>query len=397
MASVSIILKKNKIKQGQGPLYLRIIKDRRTKFVSIGIKIKESDWNEETSKVKKSHPNSARLNAVIATKVAEAENIALELTTKSKSVNAYKIKEKIVGKGPTDFFAFAEKILKRIENRGSYGTFKRTKSVIEKLKIFKSSGKLYFDEIDVSFLKEYEHYLSKELKNEPNTIHANFKIIRKIINDAVSEDIINVNDNPFLRFKLHTTKTQREYLTEDELKRIEDLKLQQGTMIDHHRNMYVLAAYAGGLRVSDILQLKWKNYDGDRLNIKVQKTGSQLNIKLPQKAIEIIELYKKNKGEYIFPVLNKSNHQSEKELYIKISSATAYINKDLKEIAKLAKIDKHISFHTSRHTWATRALRKGMRIEYVSKLMGHAAIKETQVYAKIVNEELDKAMDIFNK
>ena len=79
-----------------------------------------------------------------------------------------------------------------------------------------------------------------------------------------------------------------------------------------------------------------------------------------------------------------------------ISSNTAYANKNLKVIAEKAGIEKHISFHTSRHTFATRALLKGMRIEYVSKLLGHTAIKTTQVYAKIVNSELDKAMDVFN-
>jgi len=74
-----------------------------------------------------------------------------------------------------------------------------------------------------------------------------------------------------------------------------------------------------------------------------------------------------------------------------------YANKDLKFIAESIPLGKHISFHTSRHTWATRALRKGMRIEYVSRLMGHASIRTTQVYAKIVNEDLDKAMDVFDE
>jgi integrase/recombinase XerD len=86
-----------------------------------------------------------------------------------------------------------------------------------------------------------------------------------------------------------------------------------------------------------------------------------------------------------------------RELLNAISSATTYTNKDLKKIVKLAGIHKHISFHTSRHTFATRALRKGIGIEYVSKLLGHAAIRETQAYAKIVNEELDKAMEKFNE
>lgn len=87
---------------------------------------------------------------------------------------------------------------------------------------------------------------------------------------------------------------------------------------------------------------------------------------------------------------------SAKEIDDAISSATAYINKNLKLITSKTDIEKKISFHISRHTWATRALRKGISIDKVSKLMGHSAIKETQVYAKIVNSELDKAMDAFN-
>ena len=82
--------------------------------------------------------------------------------------------------------------------------------------------------------------------------------------------------------------------------------------------------------------------------------------------------------------------------YNQISSATAYINKNLKLLATKAEIEKPLSFHISRHTWATRALRKGVSIDKVSKLMGHAQLRETQIYAKIVNEELDKAMDVFN-
>jgi site-specific recombinase XerD len=73
------------------------------------------------------------------------------------------------------------------------------------------------------------------------------------------------------------------------------------------------------------------------------------------------------------------------------------MNKNLKIIRTDLELSKKLNFHTSRHTWATSALRKGMRIEYVSKLMTHSNIKTTQIYAKIVNSELDKAMDVFNE
>jgi site-specific recombinase XerD len=90
------------------------------------------------------------------------------------------------------------------------------------------------------------------------------------------------------------------------------------------------------------------------------------------------------------------NESDARDLDSAISSASAYINKNLKFIAQKAGIEKPLSFHISRHTWATRALRKGISIDKVSKLMGHAQIRETQIYAKIVSEELDKAMDVFN-
>lgn len=61
-----------------------------------------------------------------------------------------------------------------------------------------------------------------------------------------------------------------------------------------------------------------------------------------------------------------------------------------------AGLDKHITFHTARHSWAVRALQKGMRIEYVSRLMGHASVKNAEMYAKILDSELDKAMHIFD-
>ncbi len=93
---------------------------------------------------------------------------------------------------------------------------------------------------------------------------------------------------------------------------------------------------------------------------------------------------------------NNIDLNNPRELDNAISSATSYINKNLKIICKKIGVEKNLSFHISRHTFATRALRKGISIDKVSKILGHSSIKETQVYAKIVSSEMDKAMDIFN-
>jgi integrase/recombinase XerD len=367
----------------------------------LGIYLKVKDWDPKEKKVKKSHPNSSRLNALIAKRVSDAEGVTADLETKSKTITSKKIKEEILGKEPVEFFPYADKYIQSLETSSKVGSLRRAKSVIKKMKDYQNGVPLYFDEINVKYLKDYEEYLLSKLDNKQNTVHQNLRIIRKLINDAIREDILTRNDNPFYKFSLKLEKTSREFLTEEELKKIEDLDLPKDKVINGHRNIYVFAAYTGGLRISDVLTLRWENFDGERINLNIQKTKTHLSIKLPNKALEIIKTYKPEKinpKDFIFPFLDKNlKLEDPKVLYQAISAATAYTNKDLKTIAQKAGIEKHISFHTSRHTFATAALRKGIRIEYVSKLLGHANIKETQIYAKIVNEELEKAMEVFNK
>lgn len=401
MATIKLLLKKNKkTSEGLYPLYIRVIKDRKPRFISIGIKLEKNQWDEDSQRVKKNHPNSSRMNAIIAKKRAEVESEILDLELEDKPLSKDTFNA-VKGKAKLDFFKYSEDYLAKLESKGKPGTYRRAKYTLEKLKTYHGNRPLPFSELSVSYLKNYEKYLADVLENKTNTIHSNFRIIRTVLNNAVNEDLMKRDKNPFYKFKMKTAPTERAYLTEEELQAMEDLKLKEGTNVFDHRNMYIFAAYVGGLRVSDILQLKWKNFDGTHITVNTKKTGSVVSIKLPKRALEILELYQPEKSKpnsFIFPSL-KSNFDklTPDAQHLATASATALINKNLKTIAEKADIKKSVSFHTSRHTFGTRALRKGMRIEYVSKLMGHSRIAQTEAYAKIVNEELDKAMDIFDE
>jgi len=283
---------------------------------------------------------------------------------------------------------------------GKIGTYDKNLSIIKKLREYQNGITLAFQDITPEFLTKYEKHLKTKHGNSINTVHKDLKFIRKLFNDAYSQDLIEHQIIPFNKYKLKTEKTQRTYLNEDELTQIENFVATPGTRIETHRDMFVFASSVGGLRVSDMLQLQWKHFDGQHINFTIMKTGTQLSIKVPNKGLEIIEKYqlkKPNKNAFIFPLLPANvNLNDARELDTAISRATAYINKNLKIIADKLELEKKLSFHISRHTFATRALRKGISIDKVSKLMGHAAIRETQVYAKIVSSELDKAMDVFN-
>lgn len=402
MASVTIVFRKDKINaKNEAPVHFRIIKNRRISYLASGIMLPLSHWDEKKNKVKSVHKNSARLNSFISNKFTEIQDTVYEHETISKSLTSRNLKEKVFGKKPSDFFAFADDVVKNYMTEGKIGTYYKNLSVLTKLKEYKPTSSLTFNDFTQEFLIKYEQYLRAHHKNKTNTVNKDMKFLRKVFNDAVRQDIIEYQNNPFRKYKLKLEKTHRDYLTEDELNKIEDLEPTPGSRLDLHRDMFVFAAYVGGIRVSDVLKLQWENYDGTHLHIVIKKTGVQVSIKLPNKALEILRKYVGSqhiKNAFIFPMLPEiTNLDNPETLDRAISSATAYINKNLKIIAEDAGIEKNLSFHISRHTFAVMALRKGISIDKVSKLMAHSAIRETQIYAKIVNEDLDKAMDVFNQ
>ena len=407
MATVNIIFRTDKFnKNSKAPIHFRIIINRKTKYIPTGYSVGEDEWDESNKKIKsnglnKDHKETiARMNSQISKRYSEIQNDMIELKAKQKYVSLEMINEKIIGKTPKDFLSFADSVVERYRIDNKPGTYSRTASVIRKLKEYKSE--LKFEEITPLFLKEYEYYLkSKPKPNKINTIHANIKFIRTIFNKAYEIDLIDYSLNPFLRFKLKTEKTKKECLTEEELEKFVNVETLQGTILDLVKDMFIFSSNTGGIRISDMLQLQWRCFDGKNLNFTIKKTQCQISIRVPNRGLTILSKYQKlseDKNDFIFGMLPKDILLQSAELIDNaISSSTAKINKQLKLIASDAKITKNISFHVARHTFATRALKKGIALEKVSKLLGHANIKETMVYLTITNSELDDAMELFNK
>lgn len=163
-----------------------------------------------------------------------------------------------------------------------------------------------------------------------------------------------------------------------------------------------------GIRIGDILKLKWRIYRRRRLDFVTTKTDTPINLKLGDSVMEIIRVRirrnkNKNNGElnpndYIFNILNVDiDKASEKSIVDSVKAATALINKYLKLIAVDAKIKKNLSTHVGRHSFATLLISSGVDIYTVSKLLGHTNVKTTQIYADVEQVIQDQAMDVFDK
>ena len=205
-----------------------------------------------------------------------------------------------------------------------------------------------FEELTAEFITKYELYLRTKHKNKTNTINKDLKFIRKVFNDAIRQDIIGLEVSPFRKYKLRTEKTHRSHLSDEELTLIDKCNLMEGSKIALHRDMFIFASYAGGLRVSDVLKLQWKDFNGTHLNVVIKKTKTQLSIKVPDKALDIMNRYKKctsRPTSFIFPTLPiYTSLDNPIELDRAISNATAEINKNLKIITKKRESIKIVAF-----------------------------------------------------
>jgi integrase len=158
----------------------------------------------------------------------------------------------------------------------------------------------------------------------------------------------------------------------------------------------MFAFYTAGMRASDIITLKWSNIQNGRLIYQMHKTGKIHSLKLTDKAKKILSYYGPKKfSEYVFPFFNSDiDYADAMFLPNRISAKTALINKYLKVIATKAEINKKISTHTARHSFADIARKKTNNIYNLSKTLGHSDLKVTEVYLASFDEEaVDSTLD----
>jgi len=234
-------------------------------------------------------------------------------------------------------------------------------------------GNIPFAAIDEKWLEGFENYL-KDLICE-NSILTYFNNLKALLNRAVKEKIIGINPFTYYR-KMKKPDVEKSFLSIEELKKLAKTESDSPNI----KRAFLFSCYTG-LRLSDVGMLVWGNVNGDKLDFRQKKT----------KGFEYLPLSETAKM-LLFPNKTRILGMPEDKVFILPSQQT--ITLALKRWADKAGLKKKITFHTSRHTFATVALTSGVDLYTVSKLLGHTDIKHTQIYAKIVDEKKMKAMEM---
>lgn len=410
MPTLSYYLKKRKNKN-EHPLYLRVTHDRESRYIKIDINLEEEHWNQEKQAVRKSHARQEKINRFLRVKKLDSDTLLLELMQFKPEANIdlmQKVLEAssldgIKKTGREDFLPFAEELRSGFKAQGSLQRYKNFGAVLNKLRGFWPKKKLYFEDIDVQFLRRFETYLISEHKNSVNTVGNNMKKIRRIFNVARDEEIIPSEMYPFRTYKIPTKPTTKPKLSPKEIQMIETLDLKAGTRVFDSKNIFLFAYYCRGMRFGDAVTLKWSSIKGRDMDYVMRKTGKRINITLLPQALKILSHYKgeekPNCDHFVFPFLdNRKDYSIETFLSDQISSKNTLVNANLKKIKKLTEIDVNITTHIARHSFAQLANKNNVKLLDIKDMLGHSSVITTMNYLESLGDDhLDETVaDLFN-
>lgn len=397
MSTVTAILRKKKNSQGLFPLAIRVTKNRKSSYIYTGFNIALNQWDDQKRIVKKNHPNSKRLNNLLLSKIAEISDTVLEVESDSKSTSVSHIKQRIQKGSDTNFFDLAQKHIQTLIRRNQHHQAKTEEGRIKVLKEFAKTTTLPFENITESFLYRFKSYLLGDKKLTERTVVNYLILIRTTFNIAIRDEVIDRDLYPFGRGKvtIRIPESDKVGLNKDEIIKLESLNLESQAK-QHALNVWLFSFYLAGIRVGDVLRLKWSDITDGRLNYRMSKNKKLVSLKLPEKALQILESYITsdiNKDDFIFPELRKAKLKDAKDVTRKIQTATRKFNRHLVKVATLAKIDKDISMHIARHSFGNISGAK-IPIQMLQKLYRHSSITITVNYQSnfIYNEE-DEALD----
>lgn len=387
-------LEKLSKKTNEAPVCLRITKDRKTTYKTL-IHVAPEFWNAQRQCVVR-HPNADVLNAVISHRRGKIEKDTWMLTLSHEDVSIKTIRNKLNDHLSLDFFDYADRYCRSLMAE-KYGTYQRLRSVLNKLHGFARNAPLPIRDITEDFIRRYEHYLTTVVGNSRNTIAMSMKYIAKILGDIYRTYDLDESSNPFRKLKFHFEPSSRQYLLAEEVASIRDLDLKPGSPLDNAREVFIFECYSG-LRISDILTLRWENVTEEGISIRMRKTGKVISVPLQKNVKEMLQKHASEGGNFVFGYLKSmSSDPTSKQETRAIGVATASINKSLKTIARLAGITKPLSTHIGRHSFATMLLSSGIDLPVIQELMGHHDVKVTQIYAKVISRRKTEAIDALNR
>jgi site-specific recombinase XerD len=366
-------------------IYLRITVDGRSNELSTKRLWHPDKWNPRLGRAVGTGEGSKNINTHLDTLLQEAHKARKLLMDSDREITAEAIKNQMLGIDDRKmilevFQKHNDQVATLVPQEYSPGTLDLFKRTLNHTRSF-IQWKYRVDDLDIrklnyEFISQYAFWLKSVRKCQHNSAMKYLTYFKKTVLLCVKYGWLK--SDPFAGYSLNRKEVEKPYLTEDELDRVISKDL--STRLGNVRDIFIFCCYTG-LAYIDAKQLKRselvKGFDGEQWIIKNrQKTESASRIPLLPAALQILAKYADDRQcqikDVVLPVLTNQK-----------------MNEYLKEIAERCGIEKLLTFHVARHTFATTVtLSNGVPMETVSKMLGHKNLRQTQHYAKIVDAKI---------
>ena len=385
---VLFVLPKNKVnKQNQSTIYCRITYHGSRQQFSTGIVIEIIHWDAKLQTITKKHPKSVPLNYQLDEIKSNILTSFLICISKKEPFTALEIYNQYIGKNSKKsqsvvayYKAYLAKLKKLVGlqlKENTYNKFVYVGNHLEAYVKLEFKKDVQLEDLTENFLNGFVFYLIVEKKQAQVTINKTIQRFRTAIKQAIVEGYLE--KDPFLSYKPKKTRKEVIFLSDSELFRLQNFEFKQNRLV-LIKNLFIFCCYTG-LAYREMADLKKGNiqvgFDGfDWIKMLREKTQRPLSIPILPKAREIIDLYM-NEAESIFPYVSNQT-----------------FNSYLKEIAEIVGIEKTLTHHIARKTFAsTVLLYNDVPMEIVSELLGHSSMTITQEsYGKVVQKKIGETM-----
>lgn len=393
-ATISVICFKSKVlKNGESPLMVRIYKDGKRKYQSLGISVNPVHWDFKKNQPKAKCPNYEALLILINEKISEFQRIILDKKVNNAEFTAATLLQATahsqskhpvsVGNG---FLSYIQSL--KDEHRLRYaGMFEVSYSSFVK---FNKHLDIPFSDIDIAWLKRYEQWM-KSNHYAINTIGTRLRHLRTVLNKAIESK--QTTAYPFSSYKLSKVnqQTAKRAISKQDILKVINYK-GKSNMECLAVDLFTFSYFTAGINFIDMAMLEQDNIVNGQLVYYRKKTKKQIIIPLQDKAVEIIRKYNNEHSPYLFPVLSPF-HKTEVQVVNRLHKVLAKVNKHLKEIGDKLELSLPLTTYVARHSYATVLKRAGVSTAIISESLGHSSEKITQIYLDSFDKkQVDDAM-----
>ncbi len=359
------IAKSRKNSDNTHSILFRIICNREIIYVNTGVRVHPAHWDKRNGRIKSSHPFASLLEPQLEEFAQKLNAFKARLCLDDETITVDKIKALFVVKEiqTKDFYEFVEYELTLNNKQYKPLTITQHRCHLRHLKEF--APVLNFDQITTGFLEQYEKHLASCRGNDTNTVHGKLKFIRTYINVAIRKGLIE--KYVFRGYRLKRKPAKPRFMALSDFSQLEQYFEQTTRALHRNHLRYFLFACTTGLRYGDLKQLRWEHLQEGSVYIRMQKTGEVISIPISTRAMKYLP--GKADSGFIFKV-----------------PTNQVANRILKDIGAAAGTKQTLSTHVARHTFATLSLNIGIPLHVVQKLLGHASLKTTEIYARVIDK-----------